>query len=140
MSYLINIHDEGGFGIVDESNTKRIVTSILSDYNCESALVNLIYLNNEDIHQMNKKYLDHDYPTDVITFTLDEDELEGEIYIGVETAEENAKKYGAKLNEELLRLAAHGTLHLMNEDDSTDEERERMHNLENKYLNLLNEQ
>lgn len=139
MSYQINIHDEGGFGIVDESNTERIITSILKDYGCESATVNVIYLNDEDIHKMNKEYLDHDYPTDVITFTLDEDELEGEIYIGVETAEENAKKYDAKIEEELLRLAAHGALHLMNEDDSTDEERERMHKLENKYLNLINE-
>jgi rRNA maturation RNase YbeY len=101
--------------------------------------VNVVYFNNEDIHKMNKKYLDHDYPTDVITFTLDDKELEGEIYIGVETAKENAKKYGEKLDKELLRLAAHGTLHLMKEEDSTDEERERMHKLENKYLNLINE-
>jgi probable rRNA maturation factor len=139
MSYQINIHDEGGFGIIDESNTIRIITSILEDCDCNSALVNVVYFNNEDIHKMNKKYLDHDYPTDVITFTLDDKELEGEIYIGVETAKENAKKYGEKLDKELLRLAAHGTLHLMKEEDSTDEERERMHKLENKYLNLINE-
>ncbi len=139
MPYNINIHDEGGFGIVDESNTIGIITSILKDYECPAASVNVIYLNNEDIHEMNRKYLEHDYPTDVITFTLDEDELEGEIYIGVETAKENADRFEVDLSEELLRLAAHGTLHLMKQDDSTDEERKEMRKLENKYLSMINE-
>jgi len=140
MAIEINILDEGEFGIIPESKTTQIVNNILSDYKVDTALINLIYVNDKDIHEINKEFLDHDYPTDVLTFVLDEDEKEAEIIIGVETALENSKEYNATHESELLRLAAHGVLHLLGHDDHSDEDRAAMHELENKYLGTVNEQ
>lgn len=139
MAIEINILDEGEFGFIPIEKTEQIVRNILTDYKIDNSLVNLIYLNDENIHAINKEYLNHDYPTDVITFVLDEDEKEAEIIIGVETAAENAKEYEVTHESELLRLAAHGTLHLLGLDDHTDDERQNMHELENKYLGTLDE-
>ena len=139
MAIEINILDEGEYGFIPVKKTEQIVKNILADYNINNSLVNLIYVDDENIHAINKEYLDHDYPTDVITFVLDEDEKEAEIIIGVDTAIENAKQYKVTQESELLRLAAHGTLHLLGLDDHTDEERKNMHELENKYLGTVNE-
>ncbi|MBK7986366.1 MAG: rRNA maturation RNase YbeY [Ignavibacteria bacterium] len=83
---------------------------------------------------MNRKFLQHDYPTDVITFPLEDNPLEGEIYISIDTAIEQARDYNVSVAQELMRLAAHGTLHLIGYDDSTDEERARMSELETLYI------
>lgn len=91
-------------------------------------------LTDEEIHQVNKEFLEHDYPTDVITFSLEEDCIDGEICIGLETAQRQAQEYGVSLRNELMRLAAHGTLHLVGYDDATDEERRAMSVLEDKYI------
>ena len=134
MSIVVNIHNEGGFDSIPKEKTKIIVEQLLADYNIKEANFNIIYLNDKEIHEINKQYLQHDYPTDVITFVIDEENTESDIYIGVETAEENAKEYGATLESELLRLAIHGSLHVVGFDDKTEEEREKMHQLENLYL------
>lgn len=139
MAIEINIIDKGKFGIIPVEKTNQIVKNLFSDYNIETALVNLIYVDDKEIHEINKKFLDHDYPTDVITFVLEEDENEADIIIGVETALENSKQYNATHESELLRLVAHGVLHLLGYDDHSDEEREAMHELENKYLGTVNE-
>lgn len=139
MSIEINIFDEGNFGFIPEEKSKQIVSYVLSDYGKSTAIINLIYLDDERIHSINLEYLNHDYPTDVITFVLEEDELEVDIFIGVETAVQNAQEFGATRESELLRLVAHGMLHTIGLDDATDEEREAMHKLENKYLEKINE-
>ena len=139
MAIEINIIDKGKFGIIPVEKTNQIVKNLFSDYNVETALVNLIYVDDKEIHEINKKFLDHDYPTDVITFVLEEDENEADIIIGVETALENSKQYNATHESELLRLVAHGVLHLLGYDDHSDVESEAMHELENKYLGTVNE-
>jgi probable rRNA maturation factor len=97
--------------------------------------LNIIILDDSAIHQMNIEFLQHDYPTDVITFNLDEENfLAGEIYISADTAEIQSKDYKVSLTNELMRLAAHGALHLCGYDDETPEQREYMHSLENKYI------
>lgn len=99
------------------------------------AVIRVIYLGDSDIRKMNKEYLNHDYATDVITFSLGEKDTEGEIYIGVETAKRQAAEYKVSLTNELMRLAAHGALHLCGYTDNTGNGRKKMHELENKYIN-----
>lgn len=139
MAIEINIFDEGNFGFIPEQKSKEIINNILSDNNIADALINLIYVDDKEIHRVNLEYLNHDYATDVITFVLEEEGTEADIYIGVETAIENAIEYDVTRESELLRLVAHGMLHTLGLDDHTDEEREAMHNLENKYLGTINE-
>jgi rRNA maturation RNase YbeY len=139
MSIEVNIFDEGEFGFIPEAQSKDIVNAILSDYGKSVATINLIYVDDKEIHRVNLEFLNHDYPTDAITFVIEEESTEADIFIGVEEAVRNSVEYGVTREAELLRLVAHGMLHVMGLDDGTDEEREAMHQLENKYLDLVDE-
>lgn len=99
-----------------------------------SASVSVILVDDATIHAMNKEFLHHDYPTDIITFPLEEDTIDGELYISLDTAARQAAEYGVSLTNELMRLAAHGTLHLVGYDDATDEDRKEMSRLEDYYI------
>ena len=102
--------------------------------------ITLLFTDDENLTDLNRRYFAIDAPTDVISFDLtDDDEArEGEIYISVETAVENAQEYGVTLANELCRLAAHGVLHLLGYDDATENDRLQMTFLENKALeNIL---
>jgi probable rRNA maturation factor len=102
------------------------------------ATVGVVLLDDPAIHALNKRYLRHDFPTDVITFPLGEGrDLEAEIYISVDTARRQAREYRVTLREELARLAVHGVLHACGHDDASDAQRERMRILENRYLNVV---
>jgi len=98
--------------------------------------ISVVICDDNFIHELNRTYLKHDYPTDVITFVLDEVPLEAEIYISSDTAAVQAAEYKVSLTQELARLAIHGVLHTAGYDDSTKQSRQKMHELENKYLKL----
>lgn len=99
--------------------------------------INIVVCDDPYIHKLNKKYLDHDYPTDVITFVLDDKPLDAEIYISHETAALQAQEYKVSVSQEMCRLAIHGALHIVGYDDETEEKRHSMHKLENQYLKLV---
>lgn len=115
---------------------RRAVQHVFEGEGITEGTVNIVVVDDVSIHEMNKTYLQHDYPTDVITFSLDEEGLSGEIYISAETAREQAKEYEVSLTNELMRLAAHGALHLAGYDDASDEERARMRQLEDTYIGV----
>lgn len=100
------------------------------------AQVNVIFVSDDELLEMNREHLQHDYFTDVITFKLEDDPLEGEIYISLDRAREQASEYGIGLYDEVKRLAIHGALHLCGYDDATDAEREEMRRLEDRYLSI----
>jgi rRNA maturation RNase YbeY len=100
------------------------------------AQVNVIFVSDDELLEMNREHLQHDYFTDVITFKLEDDPLEGEIYISLDRAREQASEYGIGLYDEVKRLAIHGALHLCGYDDATDAEREQMRRLEDRYLSI----
>ncbi len=99
----------------------------------------IIFIDDEYCKNLNKKYLEHDYATDVISFPLESGEhlLEGEVYINVDQAQKQASHYNVDVEEELWRLIIHGTLHLLGDNDSTSSERESMRKKENEYLKLF---
>jgi len=110
---------------------------IFDDYHIEDAKIRIIFLYDDDINDINKRFLHHNSPTDVLSFNFEEENLEGEIYISIETAERQAKEYKVSLTNELLRLSIHGILHLLGYEDKTMKNRKIMHNLEDKYLNTI---
>jgi probable rRNA maturation factor len=79
--------------------------------------VSVTLLPDEAIRALNRRYLDRDRPTDVISFSLgDDDRLLGDVYIGLEQAQRQAGEAGIDLEEELVRLVVHGVLHLLGYD------------------------
>lgn len=114
----------------------ELVKGVLIGESILSSEINIIYVDKDEILRLNIEYLNHNYYTDVITFSLLEEEgrLEGEIYICVDVAEEQAKEYKVSLTNELSRLAIHGTLHLCGYDDKDEIGKIKMTDLENFYL------
>lgn len=135
MPISITVTNASGLRYRGKQAMMDAVKKALKGEGVKAAAVDVILLSDASIHDMNKKFLKHDYPTDVITFPLDDQPMTGEIYISVETASEQAAEYGVTLTNELCRLAIHGALHLVGHDDATKAQREQMHQLENRYLN-----
>ncbi|MCF0206918.1 MAG: rRNA maturation RNase YbeY [Bacteroidales bacterium] len=98
--------------------------------------VNYIFCTDEYLLEMNKKYLNHDFYTDILTFDFSEGEkINGDIYISVDRVAENAVKYGTESNE-IFRVIVHGMLHLLGINDKTPEEEKQMHEYEDQFMQL----
>ncbi len=89
------------------------------------ARISLAFVSDEEITRLNERYLGHAYPTDVIAFPLHHAGQPpfGDIYIGTEQAARQAAELGIPLEEELLRLTIHGTLHVLGYDHPAGEDR-----------------
>lgn len=86
---------------------------------------------------INHKYLEHDYFTDIITFDYCEgDRISGDLFISVDSVKENSLEYGVEFADEMNRVIVHGILHLIGYDDHTDEDISMMRKKENYYLSL----
>ena len=100
--------------------------------------INYIFCSDKYLLEVNKKYLNHDYYTDVITFDYTQNKMvSGDIYISVDTVNENAKEYSKSSLHELFRVMIHGVLHLLGYKDATDEEKKEMRSKEDFHLNKI---
>jgi len=101
--------------------------------------VNIILCSDRFLKEYNRRFLNHDYFTDVITFDLSDKQsyLSGDIYISLDRIRENARQYHVTLREELLRVMIHGILHLVGMDDQNKEQRYAMREKEDYYLKML---
>lgn len=99
--------------------------------------INVVFCSDSYILDMNRKYLNHDYFTDIITFDYCVgDILSGDLFISVETVKDNSAFYGVSFEEELFRVIVHGVLHLIGYDDHSEEDKKTMRLKENFYLKL----
>jgi probable rRNA maturation factor len=100
--------------------------------------VNFIYCSDEYLLDMNKKYLDHDYFTDVITFNYCEGEIvSGDIFMSRDRMEDNARKLEMEMESEFVRVCGHGFFHLLGFDDSSDSDKIIMSKNEDEFIELL---
>ena len=102
--------------------------------------LNYIFCSDEYVLQVNRDYLQHDYYTDIITFDQSEEEgkLAGDIYISVERVVDNAAQLGVPAEQEMLRVLAHGLLHLCGYLDKGEEEEAQMRQKEEEWLHQYN--
>ena len=133
---IINIFNESSHQYIPRQRVITTLEQLFFIENVENASINIIVMDNDGIQKINKQYLGHDYPTDVISFKLEEKPLEAEIYISVEMAKNNSEEYVNSWREEIVRYAIHGALHILGYNDSTEKEIKKMRDLENKYLEL----
>ncbi|PWN07172.1 rRNA maturation RNase YbeY [Rhodohalobacter mucosus] len=101
--------------------------------------IELVYVDEKEILRINREYLDHDYITDIITFSYDEssENLEGTIFCCAPRILEQSIEFGTDTADEFLRVFVHGLIHLAGYNDKTDAEKSTMTRLENRYLELL---
>ena len=99
--------------------------------------INIIFCSDNYILDVNMKYLQHDYCTDIITFDYcEKNRLNGDLFISVDSVRENALFYGTEFSDELNRVIVHGILHLVGYDDHTEEDIAVMRSKEDYYLGL----
>lgn len=136
MKIDVDVINDSGHKSISRKTVKDSAIRALLSEKIDIAIISIIFVDDAKILELNKSFLNHDYVTDVITFPLEESGIiEGEIYISVDTARRQSEEYGVSLTNELQRLAVHGVLHLVGYDDDTDEKRDLMHVLEDKYIN-----
>ena len=100
--------------------------------------INYIFLDDNKILEINKKFLNHNYYTDIISFDNSDDKfISGDIYISIDRVKENALEQKTSFNEELPRVIIHGVLHLLGFKDKSPKEKKEMREKENQALALL---
>lgn len=121
----------------DPGVKKTWIKNCIVDLGYPCCDLSYVFVTDEELCEMNLKYLSHDTLTDIITFDFNEkNSLSGEMYISVDRVNENALKFKVNPSEELRRVMIHGVLHLAGYGDKTKGEKIRMRKLENKYLSL----
>ncbi|MDC3109567.1 rRNA maturation RNase YbeY [Flavobacteriales bacterium] len=121
---------------------KEIFTRwLISVANDEGYLIDtlvFLFVDDKEILEMNKKFLKHDYYTDVITFgELEDKKISGDIAISIERVLDNSKTYGVEFEDELKRVMVHGLLHIMGYNDKASDDKSVMSQKENKAMKMF---
>ncbi len=117
---------------------ERAIGEVVSGEGYSILSIVAVYCGDRLIHRINREFLDHDRPTDTVSFRYNRGrEIEGEFYISLDTIEANARRFGTDFSSELLRVTIHAALHLTGCRDGTEEERKLMRDKEDGYLAQL---
>ena len=123
---------------LDRPRLREIVRQVMAEEDIKDYEISLAFVDNPTIHGINKRFLEHDEPTDVITFPYSSGQvLVGELVIGVEVALEQARVGGHEVDAELALYVIHGLLHLVGYDDKDAHDRKQMRVRERYHLNGL---
>ena len=118
-----------------ETEVSEWVRQVAKGYGKVVGDVNYIFVDDETMLDINRRFIGHDYYTDHIGFDYSQgNALSGDIYISLDTVRSNAELFGVRQAEELRRIIIHGLLHLCGLRDKTDEERTEMQLAEDKAL------
>jgi len=123
---------------VDGDPLISIVNTILTDHQIRRSEISIAIVDDAEMRQLNKQYLDHDYETDVLSFVLEYDdqtgELQGQLIVSTDTAAKLASELGGTMEQELLLYVVHGTLHLVGYNDKDPADAQEMRDAERRYL------
>ena len=130
---------------IDIEDLKNVIDFALKYEDVNNAIMNVIIIDNDKIHKINREYRGIDRPTDVISFALEDDKtfvdtdfrVLGDIYISIDKVFEQSKAYGHSFRRELSFLTVHGILHLLGYDHMIKSDEEIMFKKQNDILNEL---
>ena len=134
----ISFHSEGiRFELKAKIRHKKWIRKWLESHQFQAGEISYVFTSNEQLRLINKKFLNHNYFTDVITFDYSEGKtISGDVFISMEQVRLNAETYHVSLDEEQRRVMIHGILHLMAYNDASKEEQRIMREKENEALHL----
>lgn len=136
----ISIHTPQEIVTVDRGRMREIVRTTLDAEGVANYEISLAFVDNPTIHTLNKRYLDHDEPTDVLSFPLSDPgakTLQGELVLGVEVAKAQAEERSHSVDAELALYVIHGLLHLCGYDDKSPAKEREMRTRERAHLARL---
>ena len=133
----ISVYSNPEYDIPNEKICKSIIRYVFNLEKVKLYKVNIIFTSDIFVSDLKKRYFLKDQWTDVIAFPLHtekEEEIEGEVYISMPTAKENADKFNQAYEKEVARLIIHGTLHLLAYSDQSYKEKQNMSKMEKNIL------
>jgi rRNA maturation RNase YbeY len=117
---------------------KKWIDNTIQNERCQTGDINFIFTSDQYLLSINKKYLNHNYYTDIVTFNYcTENTINGDIFISIETVKNNSRRFDVNMTDELHRVIIHGALHLIGFDDQNDDQKALMREKENYYLDRL---
>jgi len=134
---LINLYSKDiTYNYPDSSKLSKWLINLINNEGGALESLNIILCSDDHLSELNVKYLDDNSLTDVLTFPYAQhpDKIEGDIYISFDRVKENAAANHVTTNDELHRVIAHGTLHLLGFKDKTAKDKALMTNKEDQYL------
>ena len=138
----VEVFNEYKDDIKEIDDMKDFINYCIDKLNLKNVMFNVIIVDNEKIHMINKEYRKIDRPTDVISFALEDDKtivnddvrVLGDIYISYDKVKEQANDYGHSVKREMCFLAVHGLLHLFGYDHMKKEDEIKMFGLQKELL------
>jgi probable rRNA maturation factor len=123
--------------LIEKKKIHFLIKSLSEPLRFKLTSLEINFVKADEILLINRKYLKHNYYTDIITFNYSEEKylIDGEIFISITDAFENANIYKVAAKEEIFRLVIHGILHLLGYDDLKKKDKNIMKRLENRLLN-----
>jgi rRNA maturation RNase YbeY len=130
--------EDVGLPKISKRKTANWIRGVIASEGKRVGDISFIFCSDEYLLDVNRKYLDHDYYTDIITFDYVEGAVvNGDIFISVDRVAENAKEFNASFEAELHRIIVHGVLHLLGYKDKSKKEKLLMTEKEDFYINVL---
>ena len=125
------------FSLKNRRLISQWIKTVIAKHNKQLGNVSYIFCSNSFILDLNQKYLNHNYFTDIITFDYCSDNIiEGDIFISVDTVKDNSTRFNTNFNDELLRVIIHGVLHLIGFNDKTKKQQKQMRSMEDEALSI----
>lgn len=135
---IINFYSENDFELQEENKIDSWIRNVIASEEKKLGEINYIFCDDDYLHKINLKFLNHDTYTDIISFDNTEgNELNGDIFISTDRVVENAKEYNVEFNQEIKRVMAHGILHLCGYRDKTESEAALMRQKEDEKIALF---
>ena len=126
------------FRLANKEIFSRWLISVANDEGFLIDTLVFLFVDDNEILEMNKKFLKHDYYTDVITFgELKDKKISGDIAISIERVLDNSKTYGVEFEDELKRVMVHGLLHIMGYNDKASSDKTVMSKKEKKAIKMF---
>lgn len=135
---VIEFTSHNNFILHQDEQLSNWLHLVAESENFQLAELNYVFVSDDELYDMNVKYLKHNTLTDIITFNYVENNLIlGDVFISTDRVKDNADDFNVSFEEELKRVMVHGLLHLMNYNDKTDEEQKLMTIKENEKLKMF---
>ena len=132
---------------LDDATLRQVIRHVLTAEGATLVHLSVVLAGHETVRRLNRSYLNHDYNTDVLSFSLRDgpspdssgadEQVEGEVYVDLDTAAERHEEFDTSFEQEVHRYIIHGVLHLLGYDDATEPGQETMRQKEDHYLDAI---
>jgi rRNA maturation RNase YbeY len=136
--YIYFFSQEIDFEITDENFVKEWLAYLIKQNKHAIQELNFVFVSDAYLLEMNNKHLAHDYYTDILTFSYEDNPIHADIYISIDRVKDNAQQLQIPFVDELHRVMAHGVLHILGYDDHEDSDIKLMRKQEEMALALRN--